>query len=125
MHHFGVTTFPCFAVVTNITNYSSLAAYLQSLNYPKRITRNGLILLSSKQGDMTAQQLISELSNTLETHGPLIIATKSERSDRETEREIRDSQDRDYEESLRRDKDKDKIKREEEAKKKDRKKKDK
>jgi FAS-associated factor 2 len=112
--NFGVTTYPFFAVVINISNYSSLAGYLQSLNYNRRITRNGLMLVASKQGVMNARQLIEELTKTLENHGALNQAIKNERKDREREREIIELQNRDYLVSLEKDKEKEKQKREEE-----------
>jgi len=112
--NFGVTTYPFFAVVINISNCTSLAGYLQSLGYDRRITRNGLMLVSSKQGEMNAKQLIEELTRTLENHGALIQAIKSERKDREREREIIELQNRDYLVSLEKDKEKEKQKREEE-----------
>jgi FAS-associated factor 2 len=112
--NFGLTTYPFLAVVINITNYSSLAGYLQSLSYNRRITRNGLMLVSSKQGEMNARQLIEEMTRTLENHGALIQAIKSERKDREREREIIELQNRDYLVSLEKDKEKEKQKREEE-----------
>jgi FAS-associated factor 2 len=113
-HNFGVTTYPFFAVVTNISNYSALGVYLQSLGYNKRITRNGLMLVSCKHGEMTAQQLIEDLTKTLENHGALLQAAKSERLDREKDRELIENQDRDYQESLKRDKAKERQRKEEE-----------
>jgi len=112
--NFGVTKYPFFAVVINISNYSSLAIYLQSLNYNRRITRNGLMLVASKQGEMTAKQLIEDLTRTLETHGALIQAIRSERNEREREREIIENQNRDYYFSLEQDKAKEKQRKEEE-----------
>jgi len=112
--NFGVTDYPFLAVVINISNYSSLAVYLQSLNYNRRIPRNGLMLVDSKQGEMTATKLIEDLTKTLEIHGPLIQAIRSERRDREREREIIENQNRDYFFSLEQDKAKEKQKRDEE-----------
>jgi len=117
-HNFAVTTYPFFAVVTNIGNYSALGVYLQSLGYNKRITRNGLMLVSSKYGEMNAQQLIEDLTKTLENHGALLQASKQERLDREKERELIETQDRDYQESLKRDKAKERQRKEEEQRKK-------
>jgi len=112
MNQFGVTNYPFFAVVTNIPNHASLTGYLHSLNYNKRINRNGLMLVALKQGEMTAHQLVEDLTKTLETHGPLLMAIKNERLDRERERELRENQDRDYEVSLKRDQDREKQKQE-------------
>jgi len=57
---------------------------------------------------------MKELTDTLETHGPLLIAAKSVKEEQERERNLVETQDREFQESLQRDQERDKRKIEEE-----------
>jgi len=113
-NQFGVTSYPFFAVVANVSNTETMWGYLQSLNYNKRLSKSGTNLLYRKEGYIAEEQLMQALTDTLETHGPLLVAAKSEREERERERNLVEMQDREFLESLQRDREREQRRIEEE-----------
>lgn len=111
---FGATTYPFLAVITNFTSSSSFNAYLLSLNYTERWARSGTILLFKSQGYIPQENLLRDLTDTLETHGALLLAAKAEKEDREQDRTLVERQDKEFQESLQRDREREQMKMEEE-----------
>jgi len=107
------TSYPFFALVTHVTNSNAMIGYLRSLNYNKRFAHSGQTLLYKRQGYISSALLMQELTDTLETHGPLLRAAKAEREERERERSLVEIQDREFQESLRRDQEREQRKNEE------------
>jgi len=113
-NRFRATTYPFLAVITNFTNSSSFKAYLLSLNYTERWARSGTIMLFKSQGYIEQDNLLRDLTDTLETHGALLLAAKAEREDREQDRTLVERQDKEFQESLQRDREREQRKIDEE-----------
>lgn len=109
----GTTSYPFFAVVCNFSNSTSVNTYLQSEGYNTRFARSGATILQRIQGFITEDDLLAALTTVLESHGPLLIAARSDVIERERDRQMVEMQNRDFEESLRHDREKEEKKLEE------------
>jgi FAS-associated factor 2 len=76
-------------------------------------SRNGITVLEKIEGIIDVENLLERLTQTLENYGPILDAAHFEIQERETNRQIREEQDRAFEESLAEDQERERKAREE------------
>jgi FAS-associated factor 2 len=95
----GASAFPFIAVLCN--NAAAL-------------TGSSMAMLDRIEGLIEPEDLMNRLTHVLETHGAILTAARLEIQERETDRQIREEQDRAFEEALLEDQERERKQREEE-----------
>jgi len=114
----GATAYPFFGILCNLSNSAAIDNYLRAAGYTTQIARGGTILLYKIQGNIGQDHLIKVLTDVLENQGPILVAAMNEAEERERDRQMRQVQDQEYQESLRKDREKEQQRIYEEEKKK-------